>query len=161
MLESASNIGFREKLSYPLLIRNSIICWAGSAALKKGDSLSISHLKCRAILWPGFPAIIEAGCGNIGMPQPLLHLSDISLVIQGIGGGRGPQGVHAQPLNIANPNFPRILLHHPIHAVCSHCLIEPTVGIVLHRPEEGRAGIPSMPQGFNIRDCLGRPRTRH
>ena len=31
------------------------------------------------------------------LPQPLLHLGNVGVVEQGIGGGRGPQGMHADP----------------------------------------------------------------
>jgi hypothetical protein len=29
--------------------------------------------------------------GNVGMPEPFLHLGDVCLVVERIGGGRGPE----------------------------------------------------------------------
>jgi PhoPQ-activated pathogenicity-related protein len=41
----------------------------------------IPHLKGRAVLRPGLPSVVEPGGGDVGMPEPLLHLGDISLVV--------------------------------------------------------------------------------
>jgi hypothetical protein len=37
----------------------------------------IPHLKRRTILRPCLPPVVEPGGGNIGMPEPLLHLGDV------------------------------------------------------------------------------------
>ena len=42
-----------------------------------------------------FFLVIETRRRNVGMPEPLLHLGDISIVRQGIRGSRGTQRMHA------------------------------------------------------------------
>ena len=54
----------------------------------------IPNLKRRTILRPTLPFIIHPRCRNITMPQPLLHLGDVGIVGQGVGGRRGPHGMH-------------------------------------------------------------------
>jgi len=51
----------------------------------------IPHLKRRAVLRPGLPPIVEPGGGDVGVPEPLLHLGDVGLMVERIGGRRGPQ----------------------------------------------------------------------
>jgi hypothetical protein len=53
----------------------------------------ISHLKRRTVLGSGLPLIIHPSGRNIRMPQPFLHLGNVGLMGQGVGGGGGPQGV--------------------------------------------------------------------
>src|SRR3954467_5532984 len=48
---------------------------------------SIGNLERRAILGPCVAVIIDARCSNVGMPKPLLHLGNVSLVIERVGGG--------------------------------------------------------------------------
>ena len=40
--------------------------------------------------------IVQPGGGDVGVPQPFLHLGDIGPVQQGIGGGGGPQRMDAE-----------------------------------------------------------------
>jgi hypothetical protein len=58
-------------------------------ALVMSLAISVSHLKRRAVLQSALPLIIHPRRANIRVPQPFLHLGDVSLVSQGIGGGRG------------------------------------------------------------------------
>ena len=44
----------------------------------------ILDLEGRTPLRPARSAIIEPGCGNVSMPQPLLYLGNICLVRQGL-----------------------------------------------------------------------------
>jgi hypothetical protein len=60
----------------------------------------VFHFKGRTLLRPTLPAVIEPGCGNVGMPEPLLHLGDVRVVRQSIRGGRGPQGMDAEAVDI-------------------------------------------------------------
>ena len=46
----------------------------------------VTHLKCRTILGPGLAVIINTCRSNIRMSQPFLHLGNIRLMIQRIGG---------------------------------------------------------------------------
>ena len=38
--------------------------------------------------------------GNVSMPEPLLHLGDVCLMVKRVGGGRGPQRVRAEALDV-------------------------------------------------------------
>ena len=51
----------------------------------------IRDLKRRAILWPRFAVIVDAGGGNVGVPEPFLHLGEVGLVVERVGGGRRSQ----------------------------------------------------------------------
>lgn len=48
-------------------------------------AVSIGNLQRRRILRPALPPIVEPRGGYIGMSKPLLHLGDVSLVLQSIG----------------------------------------------------------------------------
>jgi hypothetical protein len=50
--------------------------------------LSIRHLERRTVLRPGFAVIVDARGGDVGVPEPLLHLGDVGLMVERIGGGR-------------------------------------------------------------------------
>jgi hypothetical protein len=77
---------------------------------------SIPHLKRRAILRPGLPPIIEPCGGNVGVPEPLLHLGDVGFVVERVGGRRGPQRVRPKPLDV-HPHTLRVVLHHLVDPV--------------------------------------------
>ena len=49
----------------------------------------ILHLECRALFWPALPSIVQPRRGNVGMPQPLLHLCNVGIVRERIGGSCG------------------------------------------------------------------------
>ena len=55
----------------------------------------IRHLKCRAVLRPGLAVIVDAGRRDIGVAEPFLHLGDVGLMVERIGGGRRAQRVGA------------------------------------------------------------------
>jgi hypothetical protein len=56
---------------------------------------SVVHLKRRAVLRARLAVIVDAGGGDIRMPQPLLDFGDIGLVIKRIGGSCCPQRMGA------------------------------------------------------------------
>src|SRR4029453_10893892 len=61
---------------------------------------SVFYLKCRTLLWPTLPAIIETRRRNVRMPQPLLHLGDVGVVRECIRGGCRTQGMHAEAVHV-------------------------------------------------------------
>ena len=56
---------------------------------------SITDLERRTILWPRPAVIIDPRRRDVGMPKPLLHLGDVGLVIERIGGGGRAQRMRA------------------------------------------------------------------
>src|SRR4051794_41875314 len=64
---------------------------------------SIGNLERRAILGPCVAGIIDARCSNVGMPKPLLHLGNVSLGIEGVGGGGRAAPGRAQLKNRGGP----------------------------------------------------------
>lgn len=60
----------------------------------------ILHPKRRAFLWPRLPVIVQPRGADVGVAKPFLHLGDVGFVIQGIRGGRGPQGMDTEPGHI-------------------------------------------------------------
>ena len=61
----------------------------------------IPHSERRRVLWPRLAAIIEPSSGHIGMTKPLLDLSDIGLVGEGIRRGRGSHRMHTEAADLA------------------------------------------------------------
>ncbi len=59
----------------------------------------MSRRKRRAAFRAALALVIHPGRRNIRMPEPLLHLGDVGLVGQGVGGGGRPQRVHAQAMD--------------------------------------------------------------
>ena len=55
----------------------------------------VRHFERRTVLRPGLAVIVDPRRANVGVAEPLLHLSDVGLVIERIGGGRRPQRVGA------------------------------------------------------------------
>jgi hypothetical protein len=39
--------------------------------------------------------VVDAGGGDVGVAKPFLGLGDIRLIVEGVGGGRGAQGMRA------------------------------------------------------------------
>jgi hypothetical protein len=56
-------------------------------SLNNGDNLLIIHLERRTVLRPRFAVIINAGGGDVGVAEPFLHLRDVGLVVERVGGG--------------------------------------------------------------------------
>ena len=57
----------------------------------------ICHLERRTLFWPGLPVIVEAGRRDVGMPEPLLDLSNVGPVIEGVGSGCRTQNMTPIP----------------------------------------------------------------
>ena len=55
--------------------------------------LSVAHPECRAVLGPAVAPVVEAGGADVAVAEPVLDASDVGLVLEGVGGGRGPEGV--------------------------------------------------------------------
>src|SRR4051794_8858314 len=107
---------------------------------------SIGNLERRAILGPCVAVIIDARCSNVGMPKPLLHLGNVSLVIERVGGGgRAPRG----RANLKTERG-RVGAHQLVNAVRRDRLVEPAGDVVAKRSEQ-RAGIVlAVSGGFKI-----------
>ena len=56
---------------------------------------SISHLERRAVLRPRAAVIVDARGGDVGVAEPFLHLGDVGLVVERVGGGRRAQRMRA------------------------------------------------------------------
>jgi hypothetical protein len=54
---------------------------------------SVGHAEGGAVLGPGAGPVVEPGGGHVRVAEPLLHFAQVGAPIQGVGGGRGPQGV--------------------------------------------------------------------
>jgi hypothetical protein len=80
------------------------------------DDVLIPHLKRGAVLWPGLPPVVEARGGNVGMPEPLLHLGDVGLMVERVGRGSGSRSVRAEALDVY-PHTLCVVLHHLVDAV--------------------------------------------
>jgi hypothetical protein len=53
--------------------------------------MSVGHLEGWAVLRPRPAVIVDASRGDVRMPEPFLHLGDVGLMVERIGGGRRPQ----------------------------------------------------------------------
>ncbi|TLD44431.1 MAG: hypothetical protein FAZ92_03333 [Accumulibacter sp.] len=53
----------------------------------------VGDLEGRTILRPGLAVIVNSGCGDVGVTQPLLHLGDVRLMVERVGRGGRPQRV--------------------------------------------------------------------
>lgn len=60
--------------------------WPRPQHRQEGDVCLIRHLERRAVLWPGFAVVVDPDRGDISVPQPLLHLSNVGLVVTQGGG---------------------------------------------------------------------------
>jgi hypothetical protein len=56
---------------------------------------SIRHLERRAVLGPGAAVIVDARGADIRMAKPLLHLGDVGLMVERVGGGGRAQRMRA------------------------------------------------------------------
>ena len=70
----------------------AIIAWA--FPLRQSSS-SVGDLERRAVLRPRAPVIVDARGGDVGVAEPLLHLGDVGLVIERVGGGGRAQRMRA------------------------------------------------------------------
>lgn len=78
--------------------RNTAITQYSDTILRRVDSEetipeSVAHFKCRRIFGFHFASIVDPGGRNIRVAQPFLDLREIGIVVEGVGGGGGAQGV--------------------------------------------------------------------
>ena len=95
----------------------------------------IRDLECRAVLRPRAAVIVDAGGGDVGVAEPFLHLGDVGLVIERVGGGRRAQRMRAD----LEPELRRIGPHQPVDAVRGDRAFRAAGAVVADRPEQ-RAG---------------------
>src|SRR5689334_2675129 len=100
------------------------------------DYMSITHLERRAILWPCSAMIIDPRRRNVSVPEPLLHLGDVGLVIERIGGGGRAQRMRAD----LESKRGRVGAHQPIDSIRRDRPVQLAGAIVAERTEQ-RAGI--------------------
>jgi len=77
--------------------------------------------------------IVDAGGGNVGVAEPLLHLGDVGLVVERVRGGGRPQRVGAD----LEAEKSRVGTHESVNPVGCESGIEPASGVVLDRAEQG------------------------
>ena len=58
-----------------------------------GGSLSVADAERGAVLGPAVAPVVEAGGADVGVAEPVLDAGDVGLVLEGVGGGRGPERV--------------------------------------------------------------------
>ena len=109
-------------------------------------SRSISNLERRAVLRPGAAVIVDARGGDIGVAKPLLHLGDVGLVVERVGGGGRPQGVR--------PDFKSELrgvgAHQPVNSVRRDRAFKPAGAVVADWPEQRAALVEAMADGVEV-----------
>ena len=82
---------------------------------------SIGDLKRRAVRL-GAAVIVDPRGGDIGVAEPFLHLGDVRLVVERIGGGGRAQGMSAD----LEPEPRRIGPHQPVNAIRGDRSFKPT-----------------------------------
>jgi hypothetical protein len=60
----------------------------------------VCDLERRAVLGPLLTPIVASSGSNVGMAQPLLHLSDVGVVLKRVGRGRRAQCVWAAAVDV-------------------------------------------------------------
>ncbi len=56
-------------------------------ALRANKNRSVGDFESRTVLRSGRAVIVDAGGGDVGVAKPLLHLGDVGLMIERVGGG--------------------------------------------------------------------------
>ena len=100
-------------------------------------SRSISNLKRRTVFRPRAAVIVNARGGDIGVAKPFLHLGDVGLVVERIGGGRRAQRMRAD----LEPELRRVGPHQPVNAVRRDRALKPAGAVVVDRTEQRAAVI--------------------
>lgn len=81
---------------------------------------SIFDLEGRAVLGAHASTVVDPGGRNVGVPQPLLHFGDVRLVVERVGGRRGPQGMGAEPFDV-DACLRCVALHDPADPIGRQC----------------------------------------
>ena len=93
---------------------------------------SIDDLERRAVLRPRAAVIVDPRGGDVGVAKPFLHLGDVGLVIERVGGGRRAQRMRAD----LEPELRRIGAHQLVNAVRRDRPFEPAGAVVADRTEQ-------------------------
>jgi hypothetical protein len=80
------------------------------------------------------------------MTEPFLHLSDVGLVVEGVGGGRRAERVCAD----LEPQFGRIISHQLVNTICRDRIHEPSGAIITDRPEQRAILIGAVSGGVEV-----------
>ena len=96
---------------------------------------SISDLESRAILGSRPPMIVNPRGADVGVPKPLLHLGDVGLVVERVGGGGRAKRMRTD----FKPELCRVGPHQSLNAIGRDRRVEPPGGVVLYRPEQRAA----------------------
>jgi len=80
---------------------------------------------------------MDAGRRDVRVSEPLLHLGDVGLVVERVGGGCRAEGVRAD----RKPELRRVGPHELVNAVGRDRLIEPPGRVVANGPEQRAAVI--------------------
>ena len=93
---------------------------------------SVAYFERRRVFRLHFAPIVNAGSGNIGVSEPFLDLGYVGVVVEGVGGGSGPQCVGAdfetQRQRIAADEF--------IDAIRGDGVVELAGAVVADGPEQ-------------------------
>src|SRR4051812_23882107 len=104
----------------------------------------VTHLECRAVLGPGSPMIVDARRGDVGVPKPLLHLGNVGLMIERVGGSGRTQRMRAD----LEAERSRVGAHQLVNAVRRNRLVELAGSVVANRPEQRAAIVLAVSGGF-------------
>ena len=110
----------------------------------------IKNPERRALLRSCFPPIVEAGGGNVRMSEPLLDFCNVRLVLEGIGAGRGPQGMSAHAIKI-NATLLGVV-NDDVRVNRSRCerLVQLAGGIVFNGLKKKMIGLVTMAEGIEV-----------
>lgn len=74
---------------------------------------SVCDLEGGAVLGAGAAMVVDAGGGDVGVPEPLLHLGDVGRVVERVGRRGRAEPVHADLEPELSETVPLHLAHDP------------------------------------------------
>jgi hypothetical protein len=97
--------------------------------------------------------IADARCGDVCLPEPLLHLGDVGLVIERVRGGGRAQRMGAD----LEAERGRIGAHQPVDAVGRDRPIQLASAVVAQRAEQGAGIVLAVPGRLKVfvNKCMG------
>ena len=107
---------------------------------------SIRHLECRAVLGPRAAVIIDPRRRDVRMSQPLLHLGDVSLMIERIGGSSRTERVRAD----LEAELRRIRAHQLIDPIGRDRAFELAGAVIPDRAEQRAVVVGAVPGNRKI-----------
>jgi len=93
--------------------------------------------------------VIEAGGGDVRVPEPLLDAGDIRVVIKGVRGSRRAKGVGANPGAVDPRGCGIPLQHMPVNSGRGERLVR-VAAAVFHRPEQGGGSFVAVSGGLEV-----------